>query len=363
MSIPDLQGRDPGPPRLISWNITLRCPLKCAHCYVDARESEPEGVLSTAGAKEVIDQIADIGSPILVLSGGEPLLREDICEIAAYGTEKGLRMVMGTSGYYLDEEMALRLKEAGIKAVAISLDSTDPAIHDRFRGVEGAWERAVHAIDACNAAEIPVQINMTVTRPVIGDIESVITYSKSKGVKDYHLFFPVRTGRGEAISLSTPEEYEGIIREVLTRYHDSKLNIRPTCAPQFRRIADDLGIENPRWGRGCLAGITYCRIYATGEVTPCPYLTVSAGNLKKTLFADIWYRSELFVKLRDLDNITGKCARCTYKAACGGCRARAYQNLTSSPRWCDGLAAPEGQADEIFGEDPWCSYQPREVIS
>ncbi len=362
MSIRNLQGRDPGPPRLISWNITLRCPLKCAHCYVDAGNSEPDGVLSTDEAKEVIDQIADVGSPILVLSGGEPLLREDICDIASYGTKKGLRMVMGTSGYSLDEEMALRLKEAGIKAVAISLDSTDPAIHDTFRGVEGAWDRAVHAIDSCNAAEIPVQINMTVVRPVIGDIDSLIQFCINKGVKDYHLFFPVRTGRGEGISLSTPEEYEGIIREVLARYRNSGLNIRPTCAPQFRRIADDLGIENPQWGRGCLAGITYCRIYATGEVTPCPYLTVSVGNLKKTSFSDIWYRSELFVKLRDLNNITGKCGRCTYKAACGGCRARAYQNPASSPRWCDGLAAPKHQTDEIFGEDPWCAYQPREVL-
>ncbi len=362
MSTHNLHGREPGPPRLISWNITLRCPLKCAHCYVDAGNNELEGVLTTDEAKEVIDQIADVGSPILVLSGGEPLLREDICEIAAYGTEKGLRMVMGTSGYYLDEEMALRLKEAGIKAVAISLDSTDPAIHDAFRGVEGAWERAVHAIDACNAAKIPVQINMTVVRPVIGDVESVITFGVGKGVTDYHLFFPVRTGRGEGMSLSTPEEYEGIIREVLTRYRDSRLNIRPTCAPQFRRIADDLGIENPQWGRGCLAGITYCRIYATGEVTPCPYLPVSVGNLKKMRFTDIWYGSALFTKLRNLDNISGKCGRCTYKVACGGCRARAYQNLASSPRWCDGLAEPQRYSEEIFAEDPWCSYQPQEVI-
>lgn len=358
MSIHNLQKRDPGPPRLISWNITLRCPLKCAHCYVDAGNSEPEGILSTYEAKSVIDQIADVGSPILVLSGGEPLLREDICEIAAYGTEKGLRMVMGTSGYYLDKEMARRLKMAGIKAVAISLDSTDPAIHDAFRGLDGAWERAVNAIDSCNAADIPVQINMTVTRPVLGDIESLINFGESKGVKDYHLFFPVQTGRGEEISLSTPEEYEGIIRDVLIRYQHSGLNIRPTCAPQFRRIANDFGIENPQWGRGCLAGITYCRIYATGEVTPCPYLPVSAGNLKTTSFMDIWYRSELFSKLRNLDNITGKCGRCTYKTVCGGCRARAYQSPASSPRWCDGLATPKHSTNEIFAEDPWCSYQP-----
>lgn len=357
----NLHRRAAAAPRLISWNITLRCPLKCAHCYVDAGKREAEGVLSTEEAKVVIDQIAEVGRPILVLSGGEPLLREDICEIARYGTEKGLRMVMGTSGYLLDHMMAERLKNAGIRAVAISLDSTDPVIHDTFRGVPGAWEKAVSAIDHCRSAGIPVQINMTVVQPDIEQIDSVIRFGTGRGVKDFHLFFPVHTGRGEAISLRNPEEYEAVIKEVLIRYNESGINIRPTCAPQFRRIADETGVHNAAWGRGCLAGLTYCRIYATGVVTPCPYLPVVAGDLRTTSFKEIWEHSALFTALRDPGNLTGKCGYCTYKTVCGGCRARAYQGHADT-RWCDGLMQPEQLNGEILAEDPWCSYQPEKVV-
>ncbi|MDO8841551.1 radical SAM/SPASM domain-containing protein [Methanocalculus sp.] len=353
--------RSEAPPRLISWNITLRCPLKCAHCYVDAGEHEAEGVLSTEEAKVVIDQIAEVGRPIVVLSGGEPLEREDTCEIARYGTERGLRMVMGTSGYLLDHKMAEHLKTAGISAVAISLDSTDPVIHDTFRGVHGAWEKAVSAIDHCHAAGIRVQINMTVVQPKSENIDSVIRFGTRRGVKDFHLFFPVHTGRGETINLMTPEAYEALIRHLLTRYQGSGINIRPTCAPQFRRIADELGVHNAAWGRGCLAGITYCRIYATGIVTPCPYLPVAAGDLRTTSFKEIWYASDLFIALRNPDNLTGKCGHCTYKTVCGGCRARAYQGHADT-RWCDGLMKPQPLNGEIFAEDPWCFHQPGGVI-
>ena len=151
-----------GAPRIISWNITLRCPLKCSHCYVNAGENEAVGVLSTQEAFSVIDQIRATGKPIVVLSGGEPLLREDIFAIARYGTEQGLRMVMGTSGYLLDQAMAKKCKEAGIRAVAISIDSADPSVHDAFRGTEGVWERAVEAVRFCRDEDIGVQINMSV---------------------------------------------------------------------------------------------------------------------------------------------------------------------------------------------------------
>ena len=228
-------------PRIISWNITLRCPLKCSHCYVDAGEQEIEGVLSTEEAFGVIDQICETGKPVVVLSGGEPLLREDIFAIARYGTEKGLRMVMGTSGYLIDHDIAGKLSDAGIRAVAISLDSQDAATHDSFRGVEGVWERAVKAIGYCRDAGIAVQINMSVMRSAIRDIEDVISLGTSLHVRDYQLFFPVPTGRARQIEPRSPEEYEELIRQILIRYRNSDLNIRPTCAPQFRRIADELG--------------------------------------------------------------------------------------------------------------------------
>jgi radical SAM protein with 4Fe4S-binding SPASM domain len=354
-----LNGETGGTPRIISWNITLRCPLKCAHCYVDAGEREAEGVLSTDEAFRVIDQICETGRPVVVLSGGEPLLREDIFAIARYGTDKGLRMVMGTSGFLIDRTIAVKLRKSGIRAVAVSLDSADPAVHDAFRGMPGVWERAVRAIQNCRDEGIGVQINMSVMRSDLRDVESVIDKGTTLGVRDYHLFFPVPTGRAREIEPRSPQEYEEMIRQILIRYRNSGLNIRPTCAPQFRRIADEAGITNPAWGRGCIAGISYCRIYANGDVTPCPYLPVSAGNVRTQSFADIWHNAALFTAIRDPDKLTGKCGRCQYKTVCGGCRARAYRGADAFfPRWCDGLEEPVSLKGELCAEDPWCPYEP-----
>lgn len=349
-------------PRIISWNITLRCPLKCSHCYVDAGNKEADGVLSTHEAFSVIDQIRATGRPVVVLSGGEPLLRDDVYDIARYGTELGLRMVMGTSGYLIDHDIAGKLRDAGIRAVAISLDSGDAITHDSFRGLDGVWERAVAAIGHCRDAGIGVQINMSVMRSAMSEVGDVIGLGTSLGVRDYQLFFPIPTGRARQIEPRSPEEYEDLIRQILIRYRDSDLNIRPTCAPQFLRIADELGIQNPVWGRGCLAGITYCRIFANGDVTPCPYLPVSAGNIRTTPFSEIWNNSPLFTALRNPDLLTGKCGHCDFKTTCGGCRARAYRREDAdSPLWCDGLATPDALNGECCGEDPWCPYQPAEV--
>lgn len=356
-----VKGVPRGGPRIISWNITLTCPLRCAHCYVDAGERDAEGVLSTREACAVIDQICETGKPIVVLSGGEPLLREDIFTIARYGTDRGLRMAMGSSGYLLDKNTAVRLKESGIRAVAISLDSADPALHDSFRGIPGVWEKAVQAIRNCQDEGINVQINMSVMHPDIRDVEGVIGIGTGLGVHDFQIFFPVPTGRARRSIVSGPTEYENLIREVLVRYRDTPLNIRPTCAPQFRRIADEIGIRNPLWGRGCIAAITYCRIYANGDVTPCPYLPVSAGNVRKTTFQEIWNHSEVFTTLRNPALLRGKCGYCRYNTVCGGCRARAYQGAaTLSSGWCDGLVRPEITGADLCGEDPLCLYHPGE---
>ncbi len=352
------------PPRLISWNLTLRCPLKCGHCYVGAGEAEATGVLSTREAFSVIDQIREIGRPIVVLSGGEPLMREDVFSIARYGTDRGLRMVMGSSGFLLDEVVAGKIKNAGISAVAISIDSADPVSHDAFRGVDGSWKKAVEAIRNCRTEGIGVQINTTVQRPDFADLEGVIRLGTERGVRDYQIFFPVPTGRAGPGGPGASEEYESMIAQLLLRYRDSGLNIRPTCAPQFRRIADKAGISNPSWGRGCLAGISYCRIFATGEVTPCPYLPVSAGNVRDVPFPEIWNTSPVFTALRNPGNLTGKCGKCGYREVCGGCRARAYRgDEMIGARWCDGLSRPGDAGGTFLDEDPWCLYQPEKEVS
>ena len=357
--MPDCHTRVASAPRLISWNITLRCPLKCTHCYAKAGEHESVGVLSTDEALAVIDQIRDVGTPVVVLSGGEPLMREDLCTIARYGTDRGLPMVMGTSGYLLDRSMAQKLRDAGIRTVAVSIDSADPAVHDSFRGVSGAWERAVQAVRNCRVAGIGVQINMTVMRPSAGDVDSVVELGKDLGVFDYQVFFPVPTGRAQDSAPLDPWEYEDVIRQVLLKYRNTEVRLRPTCAPQFRRIAEELGIGDQAWGRGCIAGISYCRIYADGAITPCPYLPVSAGNLRTTSFSKIWYQSPVFSVLRNPDLLTGKCGVCEYRTICGGCRARAYRGTEAVlHRWCDGLLQPGAIAGELCSEDPWCPYEP-----
>ncbi|EHQ35688.1 radical SAM/SPASM domain-containing protein [Methanoplanus limicola] len=351
------------PPRLISWNITLRCPLKCAHCYVDAGNMDPDDILSTNEAKAVIDGIKETGDPVLILSGGEPLLREDIFDIVEYGNECGLTMAIGTSGFLLDKKIAVKLKNCGLKAAAISIDSVNPEVHDEFRGVRGAWDKAVAAVGHCHDAGIRVKINMTVMQPEIEYIEDVIDMGTSMDVSDYHLFFPVHTGRGGKMGLQNPDDYESLIQKVLFRYRDGDISVRPTCAPQFRRIADESGLKDKGWGRGCIAGISYCRIFATGEVTPCPYLPVSAGSLRETSFKDIWEHSVLFNSLRDQSQLKGKCGQCGYKTVCGGCRARAYARMQNpGAGWCDGLKMPDYDDTEILGEDPWCPYEPDGVI-
>ncbi len=210
-------------------------------------------------------------------------MREDIFEIARYGTDRGLHMALGTSGFTLDRTAAARIREAGISAVAISLDSANPAVHDAFRGAAGSWERAVSAIQFCRDEGIAVRINTTVHDPASADADDVIRMGASMGVRDFQVFFPVQTGRARGSALPGPGTLESLIRHLLALQEAENVHIRPTCAPQFRRIAQEMGIADPGWGRGCIAGISYCRIYATGEVTPCPYLPVSAGNIADNL--------------------------------------------------------------------------------
>lgn len=349
------------PVRIISWNVTLRCPLRCPHCYSNAGEKDLPGTLSGAAMYRIIDGIRETGTPVVILSGGEPLMREDIFEIARYGSDAGLRMAMGTSGYPFTPDTASQLRKAGIRKVAVSLDSTDPGVHDAFRGREGSFHRAVRAILRCRKEGLDVQINMTSRDGGSTGVDHVVALGKILGVSDYQVFFPVPTGRAGAAAAGLPGSGEETIARILERYRDSSIRIRPTCAPQFRRIADQHGIRNPSWGRGCIAGISYCRIYATGEVTPCPYIPVSAGNAATTPFADIWNRSPVFAALRDPARLTGTCGRCSYNTVCGGCRARAYGMRAGADGSCGVPVRSADPVQDLCGPDPWCGF-PAEAV-
>ena len=353
----DASGQSLPKPALISWNVTFRCPLQCPHCYIDAREGDSRTELDTRKALEVIDQIAALGTRVLILSGGEPLLRDDIFELAAYAKESGLHVSMGTSGILIDDAVAVRMKDAGIRKAAISLDSTDPEMHDRFRGLPGAWNRTVEGIRACLRQGIGVLVNITILRENYRQVAEIISFCEGLGVTEFQLSSSSRPGRGTGVDDITPEMYETIIHSVMDKTASGTVTIRPTCAPQYTRIRAQLGMEQAAFP-GCLAGKQYCRIYPTGDVTPCPYLPLTIGNVTKTPLAEIWQNSTVLNDLRNPDLLEGKCGACEFRRVCGGCRARAYGLHRTAGNTCGKLDEAHDLAGNYLAEEPWCSYVP-----
>ena len=346
-------------PLVVSWNVTRKCNLKCPHCYINAAKEELSDELNTEEAKQLIDQICEVSRPLLILSGGEPLLRKDVFELIRYGTEKGLKMGLGSNGSLIDGVTAKKLKEAGVKTVSISLDSCSPERHDEFRGVAGSWEKAVNAIKALKENSVLVQVNTTVTQQNYAEIDEIISLAEQLGVENFHLFFLVPTGRGTKIADISPAMYENMIKETFAKTSKHRLNVRPSCAPQFMRIAKDNGLDMRQWIRGCIAGLYYCRVYPNGDVTPCPYLPIKLGNIREKSFSEIWFTSDVFKALRDFDALKGKCGACEYRSLCGGCRARAYGLSSDFIDVCGDLHEPaELKGGDYLAEDPWCVYHP-----
>ena len=346
-------------PLVLSWNVTRKCNLKCPHCYINATSQEPIYELSTEEAKNLIDQICEVSKPLLVLSGGEPLLRQDIYELVRYGTLKGLKMGLGSNGSLIDDDVAKKLKEAGIETVSISLDSHIPEQHDKFRGVKGSWAKAVKAVKALRKKGVLVQINTTVTQQNYDQIDDIMSMAEKLGVENFHLFFLVPTGRGVKITDISPTKYENMIRTTFGKAARHKLNTRPSCAPQFMRIAKDMSLNMSRWIRGCIAGLYYCRVYPNGDITPCPYLPINLGNIREKSFKEIWFASDMFKTLRDFDSLKGKCGECEHREVCGGCRARAYGLSSDFIDYCGDLHEPTELKGDYLTEDPLCVYQPK----
>jgi len=305
-----------------------------------------------------MDQISQVSRPLLVLSGGEPLLRPDIYELIRYGTDRGFRMGLGSNGSLIDDKVARNLKEAGIKTVSISLDSCVPERHDDFRGVTGSWQKAVQAITALKQNGVLVQVNTTVTQQNYSEIDNIMTLTERLGVENFHLFFLVPTGRGAKMADISPAMYEEMIRSTFAKSAKHKLNTRPSCAPQFMRIAKDVGLDMRQWIRGCLAGLYYCRVYPNGDLTPCPYLPIRLGNIREKEFSEIWFNSDVLKNLRDFNKLKGKCGACEHRVLCGGCRARAYGLSGDFIDFCGDLHEPAELRGDYLKEDPWCVFQP-----
>jgi putative heme d1 biosynthesis radical SAM protein NirJ2 len=317
----------------------------CDHCYREAG-CKAEDELSTAEAKTLLEQIAKAGFKIMIFSGGEPLMRPDIVELVAYATSLGLRSVFGTNGTLLTKELALRLKEAGAMGMGISLDSLDKKKHDEFRKMPGAWDGAVRGMKICREVGLPFQIHTTIMDWNAHEVEAITDFAVEMGAVAHHFFFLVPTGRAVSIEEETlkAEAYEDILTRIMEKQKTVNIELKPTCAPQFMRIAKQMGVDM-RYSRGCLAGTHYCIIGPKGLVQPCAYLNIPLGDVRKTPFDEIWRNNEVFNTLRTLD-YKGGCGSCEFKRACGGCRARAaYYN--------------EG---DYMAEEPWCLYHGRKGV-
>lgn len=332
----------------MSWNLTKRCNLKCAHCYLDAAELQGADETSTAEAKGFIDEVASVNpQAMLIMTGGEPLLRPDFPELSRYASGKGLTVVVGTNGTLLDDSTVEMLANSGVQGVGISLDSSTPVFHDRFRGVEGAWQKTVEGMEALKRRGLPFQLQLTVTRENRADIPGLIEFAARNGAKAVNIFFLVCTGRGQNMTDLTPEEYEATLKYLAEAEaaFEGRVMVRARCAPHFLRVVSSLNPESAVMKgqtSGCIAGTGYLRISPEGDVTPCPYIPASSkdANLKRASLKDIWDNHPAFRSLR-APSYNGRCKDCEFNDVCGGCRARA-------------LSA----TGDLMGEDPWCTHEP-----
>jgi radical SAM protein with 4Fe4S-binding SPASM domain len=358
----------------VSWNLTQRCNLFCAHCYISGFSgADTSAELSTAECRRVMDEIARVNPNVfLILTGGEPLLRKDIFELAGCAADRGFTVVLGTNGVLLRERQAKLMRQHGIMGASLSLDSTDREKHDRFRHLAGAWDGALRAMEALQAEGLDFSLHMTVTDWNLAEIPAMIDLARARGAKVLNLFFLVRTGRGENLTDIAPHQYEEILG-YLARIQGvgngrpgptedqqggqapedpwsapvgraGSLLIRAKCAPHFRRVIWELDPASPllsNYAHGsCPAGKYYCRITPGGDITPCPYMPLPVGNLRQASFADIWGHAEVFNNLRE-PKLGGRCGACEFSKICGGCRCRAYATY-----------------GDYLAEDPACAYQP-----
>ena len=345
-------------PRLIFWELTKRCNLACIHCRAEAHGDFYENELTLEEIRRVMDDIALHYKPIMVLTGGEPLYRSDIHDIASYATGKGFKTALATNGTLIDESEAQKIKRSGIERVSVSLDGKDAASHDGFRGISGSFDLALRGISRLRDAGVEFQINTTISKRNADDIAEIMNLAEKIGARALHLFMLVPVGCGVDIAESemiSKEKYEAVLNWFYDKSKTTELELKATCAPHYYRILRQRAREEGRivsletdgmaaMTRGCLAGTGVCFISHRGDVQPCGYLPVVAGNVRERHFHEIWEKSPVFGSLRDLNNLTGKCGLCEFRAFCAGCRARSYY-----------------ATGDYLSEEPYCAYTPEEI--
>lgn len=383
--------------RLLFWETTAGCNLECIHCRrLDLSKQLMKSDLTTAEALQFIHNLASFSKPILVLSGGEPLFRPDIFEIAMGARGCGLPVALATNGTLIDERVARSIVDSGVQRVAISIDGADEVTHDNFRRQPGSLAAALTGFGHLRRLGMSMQINCTVTKHNVHQIETLYGRALELGADALHLFMLVPVGCGVQIAESNmlpAEEYERVLNWMYDKSQAREIHLKATCAPHYFRVMRQRQVEERRekseesvgapfqaqpgqsagstesspsslftphssshppgvhpqgmaaMTKGCLAGSSICFVSHTGEVFPCGYLPVSAGNVRRQGMADIWNDSEVFARLRDVEQLEGKCGLCEFKRICLGCRARAFYETHGN----------------YMAEEPFCVYEPKRM--
>ncbi len=354
-------------PRIIAFEVTRRCRFQCKHCRANAVPAcagmTEREELTTKQCKRILASIAKFsgtasgkkktkskaGKPIIIMTGGEPMERSDIYELIRYGRDLGLRMVMATCGYLIDDESIAKLKKAGVQALSFSLDGCSAETHDRFRQAEGAFDAVIRAAEIARRAGMRFQINTTICKINIDEVAGIIELAKRLGAYCFDAFILVPTGRGEKIAdeILDPLRYEVLLNELLGLKLESAIELRVTCGPQFARVCKQARVKKLIGSvSGCMGGRGFGFISYQGDVQTCGFLDISAGNLIENgfNFRKIWLGSEFLKEVRDVSGYKGKCGTCEYVGVCGGCRARAY-----------------AMSSDYLGADPVCKFVKREA--
>ena len=354
-------------PRLIVLELTRRCILNCLHCRASSHTKQ-DAELKTQEWLKFLEEIASFCQPSIIFSGGEALLRDDIFEIISFAKGLGLTPVIATCGVTLTQGKARQLKRAGIKRVSVSIDGKNATTHDSIRNEKGVFVKALTAMRILKSENIEFQVNTTLMRDNVSQLEEILQLAQNYGAKSFHPFFLVPVGRGGLLKgrQLSAEEYEAALTWLFKKTAQETISCRPTCAPHYFRIAHQENFNSTADGldaktfplkgigrstllgntAGCLCGRSFCFISSTGKVYPCGFLEVECGDARTENFRKLWQESGVFNRLRDLTQYKGKCGECEYLRVCGGCRARAYA------AWGDYLK-----------EEPDCVYQPLSVKS
>ncbi|MDH7597849.1 MAG: radical SAM protein [Methanothrix sp.] len=318
---------------LVAWESTGACNLNCSYCRASAEPVPSADELSTGEIKGLIREMAPLGA-MLIISGGEPLLRPDVFEVARYAADSGVRVSLASNGTLITPEIVDRILLSGISRVSISLDGASAGTNDATRG-KGSFDLALKGMRALSG-RVEFQINMTVTPVNINELDPLLDLAEREGAAAVHIFFMVPTGRGRDVESISPEMQMSLLERIASE--ERSIEIRPTCAPQYGRVL--LGRRSHgRSAGGCIAGIRFVFISRTGEIFPCGYFPLSAGSIRERSFSEIWSSSPLLNDLRER-KLKGRCGSCGYVRTCGGCRARAYA-LTG----------------DYLGEDPTCAWR------